>query len=196
MIIYKATNKINGISYIGQTTQSLNKRIGEHIYNTLANRYNSYFHSALKKYGKESFDWDIIDRCDNIDELNRLEIYYIGYYDTYNNGYNLSRGGYGRTGSSKYNISATYIMELYWKRDMPELQISKHLKCDRGIIKRIMDEYNIPRRNMSETLLTRYKNMTKEQINKQTVLANNKCRELVKTGDWVLCGDNRKKVGD
>ena len=94
MIIYKATNKINSMSYIGQTIRTLNERKNEHM----GTNSNTYFTRALKKYSKNNFDWDIINECDNIDELNRLEIYYIGWYDTYNNGYNLTLGGEGQSG--------------------------------------------------------------------------------------------------
>jgi group I intron endonuclease len=98
MLIYKATNKINGMSYIGQTTKTLDDRKRQHIIDALAKRDRYYFHSALRKYGQENFDWDIIDECDNIDELNRLEIFYIGHYKTYFEGYNLTMGGEGMSG--------------------------------------------------------------------------------------------------
>jgi len=98
MIIYKITNKINGKIYIGQTIKSLNARISNHISDALANKYNVHFHSALRKYGADNFEWGIIAECDDIDELNRLEIYFIGWYDTYNNGYNMTMGGEGISG--------------------------------------------------------------------------------------------------
>ena len=98
MIIYLVTNKINGKCYIGQTAYSLKKRKREHFYEVKANRDNSYLHKALRKYGAESFKWKVIHECDDKDELNRLEIYYIGYYDTFGNGYNLAIGGNGSMG--------------------------------------------------------------------------------------------------
>lgn len=82
--------------YIGQTVQGLTKRKQEHI---TAVKDNMYFHCALRKYGIENFDWETLhDGIYSYDELNRLEIYYIGYYDTYNNGYNLTLGGGGNAG--------------------------------------------------------------------------------------------------
>ncbi len=88
-IIYKATNKITGKSYIGQTTHSLLYRKKQHI----RSRRNTYFHCALRKYGEDVFEWSIVE--DNCDPrlLNELEIKYIKQYDTYNNGYNLTFGG-------------------------------------------------------------------------------------------------------
>ena len=82
MIIYKATNNANGKSYIGQTQGDLNIRIARHIRDS--NRktpYKTYFWRALQKYGKDNFTWIVLRICDNIDELNAYEKYYIQYYN-------------------------------------------------------------------------------------------------------------------
>lgn len=97
-IIYKVTNKVNEKCYIGQTSQSLTRRKNSHRSESKNTRYKSIFHAALKKYKEESFDWEILCECDDLKELNDKEIYYIEYYDTYNNGYNLTLGGGGSTG--------------------------------------------------------------------------------------------------
>jgi len=97
-IIYKAMNKVNSKSYIGQTTQSLNKRIAKHRNDALNYRYNSYFHTVVRKCGKETFEWEIIARCNSLEKLNKAEIEMIKKYDTYDNGYNLTKGGEGRVG--------------------------------------------------------------------------------------------------
>lgn len=93
MIIYRATNKINGNMYIGQTIYDLKSRIKGHDYDSKNENRSCYFQNALKKYGPENFKWEVIDECDNINRLNQLEIFYIGYYDTFENGYNLTTGG-------------------------------------------------------------------------------------------------------
>ena len=99
MLIYKVVNVVNGKMYIGQTVQSLKQRKYSHISNALNKRDNNYFHSAIKKYGPDSFEWIIIhDNIINIDFLNRLEIFYIGFYDTFGSGYNLTEGGLGQIG--------------------------------------------------------------------------------------------------
>ena len=90
MIIYKATNKINGKSYIGQTTKPLEERIRGH----LKSNKNIYFHLELKKYS-DNFEWSILENCSSKDELNIKEIYYIKYYDSFGeNGYNSTSGGH------------------------------------------------------------------------------------------------------
>ena len=98
MIIYLVTNIINGKEYIGQTIFSIEKRKRGHISDALSGRNNIYFHKAIRKHGPDSFKWKIIHKCNDINELNRLEIFYIGYYDTYNSGYNLTLGGRGHVG--------------------------------------------------------------------------------------------------
>jgi group I intron endonuclease len=99
MLIYKVTNKINGKAYIGQTIKSLKKRKSQHISKALNKEKTFYFHNTIRKHGPKNFSWEIIhDDIDTIEDLNKLEIYYIGYYDTYNNGYNLTLGGGGQVG--------------------------------------------------------------------------------------------------
>lgn len=93
MIIYMATNRVNGKSYVGQTILSLGQRRSQHISASLTCKDNLYFHNTIRKHGPDNFDWEILHECDNIEDLNKLEIYYIGLYDTYNNGYNLTLGG-------------------------------------------------------------------------------------------------------
>lgn len=89
MIIYKATNKINGKMYIGQTTRSLDVRMAEH-----ARHSDLPFDRAIQKYGLENFEVEIIDTANTIEELNQKEIYWIKYYNTYEgDGYNACLGG-------------------------------------------------------------------------------------------------------
>lgn len=87
-IIYKATNKINGKSYIGKTI-NFKRRKYEHKHNS-----NSYFYKAMKKYGLRNFKWEIID-CALFEEiLYKMEKYYIKKLKTkFPNGYNLTDGG-------------------------------------------------------------------------------------------------------
>jgi len=90
-VIYKATNKIDGKIYIGQTTQPLYIRIKKHF----CKNDGSYFHNALIKYGKVAFRWEIIDIAESIDDLNQREAMAISRYGSMNIdiGYNLTTGG-------------------------------------------------------------------------------------------------------
>lgn len=106
-IIYKVTNKINGKVYIGQTTRTLDKRQACHLSEMRACRYNSVFHKALRKYGKDSFIWEIVEHCNTKEELDEMEISYIKQCNSYKFGYNLTSGGGGALGtkhSDEYKI--------------------------------------------------------------------------------------------
>jgi group I intron endonuclease len=98
MVVYKITNKIDGKSYIGKTIGDVEKRFQRHC------RPSSRcpkIRNAIQKYGKVNFDLEIIDIAQNEIELNKKEIYWISYYNTYEEGYNLSFGGDGGTISKK-----------------------------------------------------------------------------------------------
>jgi group I intron endonuclease len=98
MLIYKATSKTSGKSYIGKTTNTLKQRVGEHIRKSKKSKHTNHFHNAIKKYGKDDFVWEILDTCDSEEELNILEVKHIKSHNTYSDGYNLSLGGEGQTG--------------------------------------------------------------------------------------------------
>ena len=93
MIIYKATNILNNKSYIGLTTRTLKERKLEHLRHL--DIENTYFHKAIKKYGKDNFIWEVLnDTANTIEELQELEIKYIKELNTLSpNGYNISTGG-------------------------------------------------------------------------------------------------------
>lgn len=76
MIIYKATNKVNGKSYIGQTIQTIQRRAYCHKLNAI-NGSKTYFHNAIRKYGFDSFVWQVIEICQSKEELDEMEFHYI-----------------------------------------------------------------------------------------------------------------------
>lgn len=56
-----------------------------------------YFHNALSEYGLSNFDISILETCENPEDLNGLEVYWIDYYQSTDRdkGYNLTAGGTG-----------------------------------------------------------------------------------------------------
>ena len=97
-IIYRATNSLNGKSYIGYTGRPMATRRIEHEREVRRSRNKkSKFYRALKKY-MELFIWEELDKCESHEEAQRLETYYISKYDTYQNGYNSTFGGDGIQG--------------------------------------------------------------------------------------------------
>ena len=87
--VYLHKNKINGKMYVGQTSQSLNRR----WQNGFGYRRSSKFFAAIVKYGWNNFEHIILKSHLTLEEANYWEAYYINYYNTVNNGYNLTYGG-------------------------------------------------------------------------------------------------------
>ena len=98
--IYCYTNKVNGKKYVGQTVDFL-KRYKEHINDSYnMNKkcgYNLPFHCAIRKYGIENFEIEILkENLKDYEEMDYWERYYIAEFDLLvknGKGYNLSDGG-------------------------------------------------------------------------------------------------------
>lgn len=96
MIIYCATNRLNGKKYIGQTVQTLAIRMSNHMAKA-RNGYKGAFCNAIRKYGADAFEWTRLDTASDIEELNAREEYYIAAYETRRpKGYNIMFGGGNR----------------------------------------------------------------------------------------------------
>lgn len=103
--IYKITNKLNGKIYIGQSND-INRRWSYYKNPPNPLGYRSLIINAIQKYGIGNFNFEVIEEC-SVMELNSKEIYWIEYYDSYNNGYNLTPGGDHNVGESNPNAVLT-----------------------------------------------------------------------------------------
>lgn len=95
--IYKiSTTKSNKV-YIGQTTKSVQERFQVHIgaHNSQSKK-TLHLYLAMQKYGLETFSVEQIDTANSQEELNEKERYWINYYDSIKNGYNMMEGGSDR----------------------------------------------------------------------------------------------------
>ena len=93
MCIYKIQNMVNGKIYIGLTKNKAKYRWTGHIkgYNPLR---PSLISLAIEKYGKENFDFSVIDIVENQDHLGSRESFWIKELNTISPlGYNLTTGG-------------------------------------------------------------------------------------------------------
>ena len=100
---------------------------------------------AILKYGEQHFKLRELERC-TIEDLNAREIYYISLYDSYKNGYNLTRGGQEGTKDLKLRDKQTEIVELY-KEGFSLRELAKEYNVDKFTIKHILEINNIPLRN-------------------------------------------------
>lgn len=99
--IYKITNIINGYVYIGKTIRRFIQRYWEHNRSLMENcHFNTHLQNAWNKYGEDAFEFSIVEAVDDddIDVINKLEIYYIQNARDNGNCYNISDGGDGICG--------------------------------------------------------------------------------------------------
>ena len=100
----------NGKQYIGQTKQILEDRIKDHIYksfNLKSETFNSHKSRAIRKYME--FTVDILYQGENLDNK---EIEFIKQLDTFNKGYNSTKGGGGNTGRKMTKENKEILINL------------------------------------------------------------------------------------
>lgn len=92
--IYKFTNKYNRKCYIGKSVD-IEGRYKAHL-RAAKHGDKTLFYNALRKYGIEGFDFNVLIECSK-ENLNYWEKFYIRYYCSNNRdwGYNLTYGGDG-----------------------------------------------------------------------------------------------------
>ena len=90
-VIYLITCLVNGMKYIGQTSRTIEERFKEH-----AKRKNTLIGKAIHDFGKENFTIVILEECENANQINEREKYWIAYFNCISpNGYNKTDGGQG-----------------------------------------------------------------------------------------------------
>lgn len=91
-IVYKAISP-SGKIYIGMTTQAFHARKAQHRY--LSKSSKNIFHKALRKYGFDSFLWEILFKTEDLEKLGKMETYFIKLFksDKREFGYNEKLGG-------------------------------------------------------------------------------------------------------
>ena len=93
-LIYRHKNILNNKSYIGITCQEPNKRWK----NGSGYQESPKFYNAIQKYGWDKFDHEILVDNLNFEQACELEQYFIKYYNSIKNGYNILEGGQGSLG--------------------------------------------------------------------------------------------------
>lgn len=89
-LIYAHINNLNNKYYIGQTILEAQKRWR----NGGGYKNQPKFYRAIKKYGWENFTHIILEAdIPTIEQANEREKYWISFYNSIKNGYNVSIGG-------------------------------------------------------------------------------------------------------
>ena len=90
--IYKITNQLNGICYIGQAVD-IAKRWKDHAKCGLGidAPVSNKLYIAMQQDGLENFTWELLEKCSSA-ELNEKEKFYIELYQAKEYGYNSTKG--------------------------------------------------------------------------------------------------------
>lgn len=163
--VYVYTNKINNKMYIGQTRTSLEKRAGK---NGIHYKKCKAFHRAIKKYGFDMFDKEIV--ADNLtkQEADDFEILLIDKLQTKNikYGYNIADGGNFGYVPPSFDLSNQKIGRwkvLYLIENYEYSERYWMCQCDCGTIKPVRQSHLISGDSLScgcitqETRYNRFK---------------------------------------
>ena len=90
--IYAFHNLKTGKYYIGQS-KNIRKRLLKHLQH-VKNKWNYPLYDSINKYGFENFEFLILEETTE-ENLDIREKYWIEYYKSFENGYNLTSGGKG-----------------------------------------------------------------------------------------------------
>lgn len=128
--IYKITNDVNGKIYIGKTEFSIEKRFAEHCRDAWKERNeNRPLYRAMRKYGVEHFNVELLEETENPEER---ETFWIEYYRSFKNGYNATLGGDG-----KRYLDYDLIIATFKEVENCE-EVARRLGCHSDSIKRII----------------------------------------------------------
>lgn len=97
LVVYKISFSQTNKCYVG-ITNDFGKRKKKHIQNAKANKHGELY-EAIRLYGDPIFE--IIKECEDLDDLFESEKKYIQEYNSYDNGYNMTKGGQGSFGSKR-----------------------------------------------------------------------------------------------
>lgn len=109
-IIYGYTNLESGRMYIGQTVHP-NYRWKQHRYCKNPTGWRKDYQNNPEKYEYSVIEYDVPE-----DKLDEREIFWISFFDSYNNGYNLTEGGHSVRGYKYTDEVKQKISEAIKKR--------------------------------------------------------------------------------
>lgn len=142
--IYLITNltKTKNNLYVGQTKYSIEQRFKEHWYEAqhlTTKHYDTVLHKAMCKYGIENFKIELLKDNLSEDQVDSYEIYYINLYNSFNHGYNMTRGGQGihgytHTEQTKIMLSKRSLATWEDLRDHPEKLVDRNQKISKRIL--------------------------------------------------------------
>lgn len=144
--IYKITNLTNNKCYIGQTNRYYKERWKEHLRDKNKEPYSNWaLYRMLNKTPEEKVKWEVLEEIDN-QFLNERERYWIEYYNSCENGYNITYGG---SQGTKYNYKEIYD---FWRTDGERnfTKTGNSLNIPKNTVSRIISSFGESRRTWEE----------------------------------------------
>ena len=132
MYVYLITNKINNKKYVG-ITNDYKKSWANH---KCCNNPTMAIAKAIKKYGAENFNFELIEENVPLEKIDEKEIYYIKLYESHvstGKGYNISKGG-------RYNIENSVRIGTDNGRALLNEEQVKYIKSHRDLPEMILYE--------------------------------------------------------
>ena len=130
--IYKITNLQNQKIYVGKTILPIENRWKQHIKDSQREHYEKRpLYDAINKYGIKNFSVEQLEEC-LPEELNQKEQEWIAKLNSYENGYNATKGGDG-----KFLIDYDEVVKIYQEVGTVK-ETAKILNIDYGWTSKIL----------------------------------------------------------
>lgn len=109
--IYLLRSQTSGKSYVGQTTQALNRRWRSHKNAATKPSRTQPISNAIRKYGADDFEMTLLDECDTQEELDAAELRWATELRTFApSGYNLRAGSGPGSASPEVRAKMSELM--------------------------------------------------------------------------------------
>lgn len=181
--IYKIENLITHECYIGQS-KFIERRWREHKSAYRLNNTNK-FYLAIQRYGLENFSFEVIEECAQ-EELDKREIYWIDYFNSYEQGYNSSKGGQFKTTIPNSEVYAA------WDSGKSVKQIAEELKISTSLIYEILNSYEnyTPHESKKRGGVLAYQTF----LQNQGIDSNNQIFQYSLTGEFIKEWHSAKEI--
>lgn len=95
MFVYLIRNTLNGKSYVGKTTRTVQSRWRQHKTEMRIGRYTTKLYEAMREFGVDAFEVSVLGECDSQRRLAQMERAFIRRFNCVENGYNSSTASFG-----------------------------------------------------------------------------------------------------